>query len=336
MYFPTTRVLTVLELLQSRQSIGGRELSERLEVDQRTVRRYITMLQDMGIPVEGMRGRYGTYRLRAGFKLPPLMLRDDEVMAVTLGLLIARKMGLSLATPAAESALAKIERVLPEALREQTQALQATLSIDVTLPTVVLPRADIVVALSSASARARRVWLRYGAYDHVQTEREFDPYGLVYRTGYWYVVGYCHLRDGMRTLRLDRIIELEEREETFSPPNDFDCLEFVLRSLPKTPGAWTVEVLLEVSMEEAQRIVPPGLALLDATDDGVMMRCYVEELEWIAHVLIKLDCPFIIYRPAELRSTLQRMARRYIAQAKRTPENPGRRRRTRERKQRQD
>jgi len=115
MYYPATRLLTVLELLQSRQRISGPELATRLEVDTRTVRRYIMMLQDLGVPVEAERGRYGSYRLRPGFKLPPLMFTDDEALALTLGLLAARKMGLTVAAPAVEGALAKIERVLPTA-----------------------------------------------------------------------------------------------------------------------------------------------------------------------------------------------------------------------------
>src|SRR5207249_11747539 len=112
MYFPTTRVLTVLELLQSHQRLSGPEIAERLEVDPRTVRRYITMLQDLGIPVEAERGRHGSYRLRPGFKLPPLMFTDEEARALTLGLLAARKLGLVVAAPAVEAALVKIERVL--------------------------------------------------------------------------------------------------------------------------------------------------------------------------------------------------------------------------------
>src|SRR6266851_3929020 len=100
MYFPTTRVLTVLELLQSHQRLSGPELAARLEVDTRTVRRYITMLQDLGIPVEAGRGRYGFYCLRPGFKLPPLMFTNDEALALTLGLLAAHKMGLMAAAPA--------------------------------------------------------------------------------------------------------------------------------------------------------------------------------------------------------------------------------------------
>src|SRR6202162_6403371 len=108
MYFPATRVLTVLELLQSRQRISGPELATRLEVDIRTVRRYITMLQDLGIPIEAERGRHGSYRLRPGFKLPPLMFTEDEALALTLGLLAAQRLGLTAAAPAVQGALAKI------------------------------------------------------------------------------------------------------------------------------------------------------------------------------------------------------------------------------------
>src|SRR5436305_7692467 len=124
MYQPTTRVLTVLELLQSHGSMSGRDLAERLDVDIRTVRRYITMLQDLGIPVEAERGRYGTYRLMPGFKLPPLMLTEDEALAVTLGLLITRRMGIVLNPAPMEGALAKISRVMPETLRARLRAVQ--------------------------------------------------------------------------------------------------------------------------------------------------------------------------------------------------------------------
>src|SRR5436853_2033906 len=117
MYFPTTRVLTVLELLQSHQRLSGPDIAERLEVNPRSVRRYITMLQDMGIPVEAERGRYGGYKLRPNFKLPPLMWTEDEALAITLGLQAARQLGLTQTAPIVESALAKVERVLPPALR---------------------------------------------------------------------------------------------------------------------------------------------------------------------------------------------------------------------------
>src|SRR5690606_10235818 len=111
-------------LLQARPHLSGTELAQRLEVDIRTVRRYITMLQDMGIPVEAEHGRYGGYRLRRGFKLPPLLFTEEEALAVTLGLLAARRLGLAATAPAVEGALAKIERVLPTEVGQRIGALQ--------------------------------------------------------------------------------------------------------------------------------------------------------------------------------------------------------------------
>src|SRR5215831_1348334 len=113
MYSPATRLLTVLELLQARPGMTAAQLAERLEVNGRSARRYITMLQGLGIPVEAERGRYGGYRLRPGFKLPPLMWTEEEALAVTLGLRAAQQLGLSQTVPTVESALAKVERVLP-------------------------------------------------------------------------------------------------------------------------------------------------------------------------------------------------------------------------------
>src|SRR4051812_35563685 len=154
MYQPTTRVLSVLELLQARGRLSGPELAERLEVDLRTVRRYITMLQDLGIPIEGERGRAGGYRLRAGFKLPPLMLSDEEALAVTLGLLVARRMGLTATAPAVEGAIAKIERVLPPDLRAQVGAVQQALVLDEWVPSD-LPAPAVVLMLSQACQDGR-------------------------------------------------------------------------------------------------------------------------------------------------------------------------------------
>src|SRR5215475_4063232 len=106
MYSPTTRLLTLLELLQSYKEMSGAELARRLEVDRRTVRRYIVMLQDMGIPVEAERGPYGAYQLQRGYKLPPLMFTDSEAIALTLGLLVMREYHFPVDTAAVEGALA--------------------------------------------------------------------------------------------------------------------------------------------------------------------------------------------------------------------------------------
>jgi len=202
MYHPTTRVLTVLELLQSRGSISGVELATRLEVDQRTARRYITMLRDLGIPIEGTRGLAGGYRLQPGFRVPPLMLTDDEALAVLIGLLAARRHGIPADPHAIEGALAKIERVLPDNLRTRLQAVQSSIAF-LSVPRTAQPHSETVLALGEAIQRRRRVQMRYRSHRE-ETERGVDPYGLALHWNHWYLAGWCHLRQAVRVFRVDR------------------------------------------------------------------------------------------------------------------------------------
>ncbi len=317
MYHPTTRVLTVLELLQSRHRMGGTELAERLEVDKRTIRRYITMLQDLGIPVETERGRYGGYRIRGGHRLPPMMFTDDEALAVVLGLLAARRLGLTASAPDTEGALAKIERVLPDALREQVRAVQGALSLDLT-PAESAPTTGTVTLISRAITQRRPIWMRYTAgYDKGMTERIVEPYGIVYRAGRWYAVGFCRLRTELRCFRLDRIETAELREGVFFRPDHFDPVAFLLDSLARVPEEWDVEILLETTLEQARTVLPPALALLDEVEGGVRMRNSVGDLEWLARDIAALPFPFTIVKPDELRVALTRQAELALANARR-------------------
>lgn len=307
MYHPTTRVLTVLELLQSHHRLSGPELAARLEVNARTARRYITMLQDMGIPIEAERGRYGAYRLRPGFKLPPLMFSDEEALAVTLGLLAARRLGLAVAAPAVEGALAKIERVLPPALRDRLQAVQAALVLDLARSDT-SPSSALVVELSQAAQACRRVWMRYQSDRGEETERDFDPYAIVFRQGRWYTVGYCHLRSSLRLFRLDRVLELRSGEASFERPEGFDPAAFVIESLARMPNTWEVEVLLRASLDEAQRRVSPVFGTLEPCEGGVLLRAQGDHLSWMARELVATGLPLSVLRPAALRDELRRLA----------------------------
>jgi|SRR5215468_4219230 len=306
MYHPTTRVLTILELLQSRGSMSGGELAARLEVDRRTVRRYITMLQDLGIPIEGTRGLAGGYRLRPGFKLPPLMLTDDEALAILLSLIAARRQGLPADPHTIEGALAKIERVLPDGLRRRLQAVQSSVTF-LSAPAAPQPRGELVLLLSVAVQEQRRVRMRYLSR-HEETGRDVDPYGLVSHWERWYLVGWCHLRQAMRVFRLDRILAAVVEEATFERPEEFDSLRHALESLATAPWGFPVEVLLETTLEDAQRRIPPGSAVLEQTSGGVLMRAHVERLDWMARKLLMLECPFVIRRPPELRAALRAVA----------------------------
>ena len=308
----------MLELLQTRGRIGGPELARRLEVGERTVRRYAVMLQEMGVPVEGERGRYGAYSLKRGYKMPPMMFTDEEALGLALGLLAARTLGLVGVAPAVEGALAKVERVMPEALRGRVRNLEETVSIAIAQPATPAD-SETLLTLAAAVGERRRVRLSYRSGWAGESERVVDLYGVMQREGYWYAAGHCHLRGGMRLFRLDRVLEAELLDDTFVRPEGLDSPGAVLSSVASTPGdEWSVEVLLETSAEDARWQLPTiGLAL-EQTEGGTLLRCSTWSLDWIARVLAGLDCSFVVRRPDELRDALERRAEKIATLSKRT------------------
>ena len=311
----TTRLLTLLELLQARGLLTGVELAQRLEVDQRSVRRYVTMLQELGIPISGERGRHGGYRLRRGFKLPPLMFTEEEALAITLGLVSARRTGLAAAAPAVEGALAKVDRILPEAVRDQVRAVQETLHLDLDPPPAIPPTEPAMVLACGAAARERRrLRLRYRSSERV-TEREFDTYGVVFRAGRWYAVGWCHLAREVRTFRLDRVVEAEPTSATFVPPTGFDAHAQLVRSLARMYEPWAVEVLMDTTLEEASRWIPPIVGSLTQTPRGVLLTLRADSLEWVAHLLSRIPWPMEVAGPPELAGALRAVAERLTGAA---------------------
>ncbi|WP_257454202.1 helix-turn-helix transcriptional regulator [Archangium lipolyticum] len=312
---PTTRVLTVLELLQTHGRMSGAELARRMEVDRRTVRRYIAMLEELGIPITAERGRDGAYMLVAGFKLPPMMFTEDEALALSVGLLAARGLGLAEAAPAVASAQAKLERVMPASLKRRVRAVDETVTLDLARSTAPGDNAALV-ALSAASQAQRRVRLLYRAAEHEETERDFDPYGLAWRAGRWYAVGICHLRNGLRSFRLDRVRSVQPLEVSFSRPEGFDALEHLTRAVATLPRAYAIEVLLETDLETARRGVFPAFGVLEQVEGGVLLRGQSDDLGWFARELARLPFAFEIQRPDALREELASCARRLLQQAR--------------------
>ncbi|WP_395296782.1 helix-turn-helix transcriptional regulator [Kitasatospora hibisci] len=311
---PVSRVLALLELLQARPGLTGAELADRLGVDERTVRRYVARLVDLGIPVRAGRGRYGGYRLLPGFRLPPLMLTGDEAASVVLGLLAGRRSGLAVGEQAAESALAKIQRVLPRQLREQVEAVEQTLGLTSAPATGPPPAAAALFTLAEAARRRRRVRLAYRDRHGVPTEREFDPYGLVFHSGRWYATGLDHRSGEQRTFRLDRIGSAELREAAFEPPEDFDPVQRVVESLASVPWTHEVEVVLTTTLAEARHRIPPAAGRLTATGDGrVLLRARAQNLDGVAMMLAGLGHPFTVLRPDALRDEVRALAARLTA-----------------------
>jgi len=309
MYNPTTRLLTILELLQLHGSMSGVDLAARLEVNVRTVRRYITMLQDMAIPIESERGRHGNYFLRPGYKLPPLMFGEDEALAITLGLLMTRRLGIGDAT-GAEGALAKVLRVLPENIYTTAQALANVLVFD--LPAArATPDREAIITASVATHRGNQLKLCYRAYGGEESKRLLDPYGVAYRAGFWYLVGYCHLRHDLRVFRMERVITVEHLADTsFERPEGFDVLAYIEESISNTPGVWTLDVRLETTLEKARQLIPRAMGLPEQRGNEIILHCHIQELHWFAYFLAYLDCPAQILHPPEARAEIRRIAQR--------------------------
>lgn len=309
----THRVLACLELLESRAVVTGAQLAAHLDVHPRTVRRYVAALQELGIPVAGARGAGGGYRLRPGYRLPPLMLDDEEAGAVVLGLLAAGRLGLG---DTVESALAKIHRVLPARLRLRAEALEHAVGFTAATTGHPAPDNDTLLDLAGAAHRRRRVRGRYTTHDGRQTERELSPHGVVAHAGRWYLVAHDHGRDALRTFRVDRMGPVALGGAAIPPPPELDPAAHVVASLAAVPWTWPIDVTLALPAQQARRRIAPTLATLHETDPGhTRLRMRADSLDFAAALLAGLDCAFVIHEPDELRPHLQALAQRISAAA---------------------
>ncbi len=309
----TAHLLTSLELLQTHGRMTGSELARRLEVDPRTVRRYMAKLEEMGVPLTAERGRDGAYLLVSGFKLPPMMFTEDEALALSIGLLAARSLGLAGAAPAVASAQAKLERVLPANLKKRVRAVDETVALDLSRGKALPPRDNAaLIALSAAAQRQQRVSLSYRSGSEPPSDRELDPYGLAYRGGRWYVVGMCHLRKGVRSFRLDRIQAVTPRDLSFERPVGFNALEHLNVSIATLPRAHAIEVLLQTTLESARRELFAAAGVLEPTAKGVLMRSQADDLTWFARELSRLPFAFKVLAPAGLSRALAANGKRLM------------------------
>ena len=307
MYDPIMRVLTVLEILQAREHVTGPELARRLEVNPRTVQRYIARLQDLSIPVESTRGVGGSYRLKPGFRLPPMMFTDEEAFALTLGLRALRHLGLAAFAPATEGAAAKLGRVLPDPLRDSANAVEEVVAIEPG-PWVISTSAESLIRVSTAVRMRRRVAFRYESHNRTSSRRELEPYGIVHLDGRWYVVGRCRMREAIRTFRLDRVTELDFIDQTFNRPAGFDAKAYLERSMPFVQAGYSIDVWLDLPIDQARRHFALHRVMMEGENTGTTLRCAREDLEPFAAMLLTLGCSIVVRQPRELHEAFDRLA----------------------------
>jgi predicted DNA-binding transcriptional regulator YafY len=309
---PTSRLLAFLELLHARGGVDGPTAAAELGVSGRTIRRYAVALQDIGILVEGQSGVGGGYRLRAGTRLPPLMLSDEEAAATAYGLMLAAQRNLS----GAVGALAKIARVLPEPLTRRIERLRDELVLSGE-PQPPAASSETLLLIAEAVRRRRSLAIDYTRRDGTSGARQVDPLGLVARQGRWYMPARDRGSMELRTFRADRISTAALGGPAEPAEPGFDPDAYVLGMLARLPWAWEIEVVLDATVDAVSTRISPTIAELSAEGNRTQLIMRVDSLEWAAGVLAGLGAKFAIRRPDELREHVAALARRLDMSAER-------------------
>jgi predicted DNA-binding transcriptional regulator YafY len=220
----------------------------------------------------------------------------------------ARGLGLAQSMPALASARAKLERVFPAKLKSRLRAVDESVALESARPAAVIDQ-QVLGLLCAATQERRRVRMTYQSQREERSEREFDPYGLVYRAGRWYIVGWCHLRRGLRSFRLDRVVSATSSSTTFDRPANFDALAHLKESIATIPRAHAVEVLFETDLATAQKWLVPYVGVLECVDGGVLLRAQADTLDWIARELARLPFDFSVRSPNHLRSEIIKISK---------------------------
>jgi predicted DNA-binding transcriptional regulator YafY len=307
----SSRLLELLSLLQGRRDWPGNELAGRLEVSGRTIRRDVERLRQLGYPVEALTGPAGGYRLRAGSAMPPLLLDDEEAIAIAVGLRTAAGASVAGIEEAAVRALVKLEQVLPAHLRRRVGALSsATSTLPVGGPTVDPQHLSVIAAACRDFERLR---FHYRSRDGTRSRREVEPHSLVNHGRRWYLIAWDRRRDDWRTFRVDRLMQPATagvRFATRSLPAT-DPATFVRQSIAGAPNRFEAVVTLNAAAQEIARLLPTYLGTVEPIDAHTCrFRTGDDNLSWLALRIAMLGVDFEVDEPPELREHLRTLADR--------------------------
>lgn len=300
----TSRILRLLSLLQTHRDWSGSELAGRLQVSPRTIRRDIDRLRELGYPVHASAGVAGGYRLQAGASMPPLLLDDEEAVAIAVGLRFAAGGSVAGIDEASVRALAKVEQVLPSRLRRQVNALQ-TYTVPMTYggntgPTV---DPDTLICIVQACRDLERLRFDYTAKDGADTKRLVEPHRLVSAGRRWYLVCWDVDRHDWRTFRVDRLSSCETEGIHFHPrelPAE-DAAAYVQSAIASTYTRYQLVVRLHAPLTELADKVRSPDAQLEEVDGGTcILRATGDSLEWLAAWMGWFGVDFEILEPPEL------------------------------------
>ena len=305
-----TRLITLIMLLQRKPKQKAADLAEELGVSVRTVHRYIDALNEMGIPIYSERGPYGGFSLVRGYKMPPLIFTPEEAVAVHLGSSLVEEIWGPLYADAARGVTAKLDNVLPDEQRREVAWARRTLVATGMHRADSTPLRPLLEKLRRAARQRRRVTMLYQSRSRSEPlERDLEPYALVHRWGWWYVIGHCCLRDALRTFRVDRIRELALRRETYSVPDDFDVRRYLAEETWFPPR---FEVRMRFSPKAARdaRDEASSWETMEEKADGSLVVTFgATDLTWAARVALWYGPEVTVMEPEELRRRLAEWAR---------------------------
>jgi predicted DNA-binding transcriptional regulator YafY len=308
----SSRLLRLLSLLQSRRQWSGRDLGERLEIDARTVRRDVDKLRELGYPVRASSGLGGGYQLGAGSSMPPVLLNDDEAVAVAFALRTAAG-SVGKMEETAIGLLAKLDQVLPARLRKRASALHAVTISLASAQTV--PPVDVLARIASACRDHMRLKLSYQDRDGKNSARNLEPMRLAHTGSRWYLVAWDVQREDWRTFRVDRVERLLSTGPPFVP-REFpgDIAAYVRRSLRNVSHRYRIRLRLQGTYESLSKRVPGWCGVLEASDsETCTLSSGAETIEMLAALMVMtaaelevLDAPELL---PELRKVAERLAR---------------------------
>jgi predicted DNA-binding transcriptional regulator YafY len=307
----SARLLRLLSLFQAQRYWSGALLAERLEVTARTLRRDVDRLRSLGYPVNSTSGTAGGYQLGAGATLPPLLLDDDEAVAVAVGLRTAASGTVAGIEESSVRALAKLQQLLPERLRRRVTALDSfILPLANTGPRV---QAETLSVIAGACRDLQKLRFGYHSRDGSATAREVEPHRLVHTGRRWYLAAFDVGRNNWRTFRVDRIqppLSTGLRFTARQPPEG-DFAAYVSRSVMYSPYPHQIHVILHASVEQAAERVPPAAGTLEALgDDKCVLHTGDSSLDALAVHLALLGFDFEVREPAELAERIRGLAAR--------------------------
>ncbi|WP_107655938.1 helix-turn-helix transcriptional regulator [Nocardia suismassiliense] len=311
---PSGRLLQLLSLLQSPREWTGIELAERLQVTPRTIRRDIERLRDLGYPVHATQGNIGGYRLVAGTAMPPLVLDDEEAVAIALGLRTAATSAVIGIEDACLRALAKLEQVLPSRLRRRVTDLSHT----EVLPTPTGPPVDpeTLAALATTCRTHEKVRFTYTKPGDEISKRFVEPHRLLAAGTRWYLIAFDGDRDDWRTFRLDRIDALHQTGVRVPPrdlPDGLDAAGWLTRSLRRA-GTVQARVLLHEPLDVAQRRISARQGVLEPAEaDTCVLTTYPDAPPFVAANIALLPMRYTLLTPGELAPLLRDISERAAA-----------------------